>query len=62
VLDLDAKRRQLATLKQGDEIPVVENFTQRESEKVRDQLAASVGVSGQRGAWAREEMKTISTH
>jgi ParB-like chromosome segregation protein Spo0J len=41
-----AKERQVAHLKQGDKILVVENFPQREMGKSRDLAAEKLGVSG----------------
>jgi len=45
ILELQAKARMLATLKQGDEAPAVANLPQRDAGRVRDQLAKEAGVS-----------------
>ncbi|HBL14346.1 MAG TPA: hypothetical protein DD379_23755 [Cyanobacteria bacterium UBA11162] len=43
-----ARTRQLASLKQGDKLPVVENFPPREKGKTRDAIASRVGLGSGR--------------
>ena len=45
MLAVEAKERQLAGLKQGDNVPVVVNLPQREKGRAREQAAAMFGVS-----------------
>jgi len=45
-LEAEAKKRQLAGLKKGDEAPVPANFPEREKGDARDQAGAAVSVSG----------------
>ena len=45
VLAEKAKERQLAGLKKGDKVPVLQNSAERETTEVREELAAKAGVS-----------------
>jgi len=55
-----ARSRQLASLKQGDKLPVVENFPPREKGKTRDAIASRVGFgSGRNYDKARRVVEEI---
>jgi len=55
-----ARTRQLASLKQGDKLPVVENFPPREKGKTRDAIASRVGLgSGRNYDKARQVVEEI---
>ena len=54
-IQAEAKERQLANLKQGDQAPVVQNLPNGAKGKTRDQMGEIVGMSG----WTYEKAKQV---